>query len=552
VGRLGAKVEIPAEIRAVCANQRSHGSVRGVSGNWYPYRDLLICVLAVASCAQLVRAAGQGVAGQSNTESPQPAPGKSDSQPSDYDSWIRGYRKAPLCGALGDNHPIQFSITVVEGDDLKLDEKTASILGDNYRTFRYGYAISTKGTISFFRYTSSAIQGSGPGALPVEDFKKLQPLIASLPDDHSHLPPPGHRLVLQVAKGTRVLARVYDRANMPDSVLEILRLAGTDIKPLVMDFPPEKKWTQGEFGEAGIPPDAIGIGTPKDILTLAVSPDRSLIVRQALWYNPRTQILDSKTLTVVYEVNEAQFGPRVIYISHAWFTPDGRFLLLLSNLPAIRIYDTKTWLQLDTLPGMPSGGVAYYPSLDWGHGLVVSPAGAVDLWDATAHSKLARLDLNGEIQSVSFSPDNSLVAVTSVRQNKDQSSTFHLRIWETQSGKFVHELMPLEHVAHDGIGDPLWWANGKYLLAPVREDHLAGSYVVGIWNIQSGRYRGGLSGCEYASEPVTTLLQGQRLFKRCPDGTLFTWDVAAVIDKITEFENTLTQLLTHVATAPSL
>jgi hypothetical protein len=26
-------------IRAVCANQRPYGSVRGVSGNWYPYRD---------------------------------------------------------------------------------------------------------------------------------------------------------------------------------------------------------------------------------------------------------------------------------------------------------------------------------------------------------------------------------------------------------------------------------------------------------------------------------------------------------------------------------
>src|SRR5712691_7124421 len=28
-----------SEIRAVCANERSYGSVRGVPGNWYPYRD---------------------------------------------------------------------------------------------------------------------------------------------------------------------------------------------------------------------------------------------------------------------------------------------------------------------------------------------------------------------------------------------------------------------------------------------------------------------------------------------------------------------------------
>src|SRR6516164_5310199 len=28
-----------SEIRAVCANERKYGSVRGVPGNWYPYRD---------------------------------------------------------------------------------------------------------------------------------------------------------------------------------------------------------------------------------------------------------------------------------------------------------------------------------------------------------------------------------------------------------------------------------------------------------------------------------------------------------------------------------
>jgi len=30
-----------SKIRTVCANERPHGSVRGVSGNRHPYRDLL-------------------------------------------------------------------------------------------------------------------------------------------------------------------------------------------------------------------------------------------------------------------------------------------------------------------------------------------------------------------------------------------------------------------------------------------------------------------------------------------------------------------------------
>jgi WD40 repeat protein len=515
-------------------------------------RILLICALAVASCTPLAQAAGQGAAGRNDTESPPRVIGKSPAPPIDYESWMRDYTKGPLRGEFGDTHEILLRITVIEGDDLKPDPKTAAVMGPGYRISWRSYAVSTKGTLSFFRYSQPSIMGGGPWTLPPEDFKKLQGLAANLPDDHLHLPPPGHRLVLQVAKGNGVLARVYDRANMPDRVLEVLRLTGTDIRPLVANFEPEKKWALGEFAEAGIPPDAIGISMPKDVLTLAVSPDRSLIVRQALYQRAITQIMDAKTLRVVHELYEAQLDPRWTYVSQAWFTPDGHHLLLLSNRPAICIYDTKTWQPVDTLPGLPPGGVAYYPSSDWAHGVVVSAAGEVALWDATVGRRLARLDLDGEVQSVSFSPDNSLVAVTSVRQNPDHSSTFHLRIWETKSGKYVHELMPLEQVAHDGIGDPMWWENGKYLLAPVREDHLAGSYVVGIWNIQSGRYRGGFSGCEYANEPLTILLQGPRLFKRCPDDTLFAWDVAAAIGKIIEFENTVTQPPAHAANAPSL
>jgi hypothetical protein len=48
------------------------------------------------------------------------------------------------------------------------------------------------------------------------------------------------------------------------------------------------------------------------------------------------------------------------------------------------------------------------------------------------------------------------------------------------------------------------------------------------------------------------LLQGQRLFKRCRDDALFMWDVAAAIDKITEFEDSLARAPEHPATAPSL
>ncbi len=38
VSRVSLRRQV-SEIRAVCANERPYGSVRGVPGNWYPYRD---------------------------------------------------------------------------------------------------------------------------------------------------------------------------------------------------------------------------------------------------------------------------------------------------------------------------------------------------------------------------------------------------------------------------------------------------------------------------------------------------------------------------------
>lgn len=74
---------------------------------------------------------------------------------------------------------------------------------------------------------------------------------------------------------------------------------------------------------------------------------------------------------IVHEMHQPANGPSYVYMYAAWFTPDGRHLLVLSSVPDIRIYDTSTWEQVDKLPGVPSDAVAYYPSRDWKHGVAV-------------------------------------------------------------------------------------------------------------------------------------------------------------------------------------
>jgi hypothetical protein len=99
-------------------------------------------------------------------------------------------------------------------------------------------------------------------------------------------------------------------------------------------------------------------------------------------------------------------------------------------------------------------------------------------------------------------------------------------------------LPALYYFQHDVIGDPMWWGNGKYLLAATRESRW-GRYIIGIWNVESGRFRGEFSGCEYSNDAFDVALSGQRLFERCRDGKLLMWNVQSAIGHIAEFEDSL-------------
>src|SRR5579871_6350698 len=66
-----------------------------------------------------------------------------------YESWIRDYRVGPLRGALGfQQHDIKLVVTVVEGDDLEPNAKSAAIFGPYYRIVFHGCAVAIDGTVS--------------------------------------------------------------------------------------------------------------------------------------------------------------------------------------------------------------------------------------------------------------------------------------------------------------------------------------------------------------------------------------------------------------------
>src|SRR5215469_11961956 len=192
-------------------------------------RPSLIAVLAVACCAATC------VCQKTNKTLFLGQSGSSENRAERYESWLSRYKSGRLTGAVSDHRQIQMAITIVSGDDLAPNAERASVSGPGYRTggiTTETFAVSTEGTVSMMRYTPGGAQGGGPSKLEDEGFRRLGALMADLPDDHSRLPPPGRRLVVQVASQTGILARVYDRANLPESILEMLRIVGADAGPI--------------------------------------------------------------------------------------------------------------------------------------------------------------------------------------------------------------------------------------------------------------------------------------------------------------------------------
>ena len=472
----------------------------------------------------------------------------------DYRSWIKPYTTRNRKGVSDHEDDVELTLTVLDGDGLVPEPSRTRICGDFCCGMITTYSVSSAGLNSTNRVTPMAAQGGGPSRLPVEKLPRIQELLRELlrypPDDHAILPPAGRRIVLHVEGAKQVQARVYDRADIPAPIMEVLGLIGATSGPMWMDFKPSTS-TLEQLPEPPISVSAIGIrvlhhrdpvthGLRPDTATLALSSDGSMLVTHYFYLNARTVITDRRTASISLVLSGYELDRRGIYISHAFFTPDSRYLLLLSNLPAIYIYDTKTWKPVASLPGLPSGATAFYPSSDWKHGVAVLRGGGVEAWDLSKNQKLSDLDLNGKLQEVSFSEDGSLFAASSVRSNPDGSSTFHLRVWDANTGQFLREMIPPYYFEQDVMSRPIWWGHGKYLLANIRAGHWDG-YMIAVWNVQSGQLRGGFSACDSSQDPFEVGIDGPRLLKSCFDGTLLVWDIPTAIAKVSRFEETLSR-----------
>ena len=495
---------------------------------------------------------------------------------SEYQEWVESYTvRQPFMGWFPETKgslkmvqvPLKLVVTSVEDLDQQAGTRKRTIL----RQISRGSEVAADGRVCFFHWYAFGSGSGGYPLIPDADRKRLDQMLANLPDDGARLPPSGRRLVLQVPEGDRFRARVYDRANAPDEIWEVLRRSLCRIRSWVPEFASVSELRIGPGDSNGfiaLTPggqlvSAVADGPLRfwDAGTHKLLKDSHLpcrVIPEAIKFSPDGSlavltgkggggccVLDAKTWKVVREFQEPRVGRHVGVLRFPQFTADGRLLLFLCSQPDAegnrtilpRAYNTRTWERYDKLPGLPDSALTSIEEPTGRRAVVLLKGNVVALWDNELRRQYAKLDDGAPIDQVAFSPDGSMVAIAT-KHKEVYGGAYRLRLWKMRTGELVHELGPLERRRCESVTGLQWTADGRYVLAATN-----GQFSVNIWSVLSGRHRGSLVGdsLNHATGVVVSpdgrhVAAGAAAY---PDSKVSFWDLAAALNEIRAFEDSL-------------
>lgn len=464
-----------------------------------------------------------------------------------YDQLTDRWRHAPSQQKINlGTAPIELTIQSSEFDERPATAKAAS--GPDFcfwHELSVGVNISTAGEGYAFANGEGSFRGGGGGKLAPEVFARLELLMKKLPDDHHSVPPATRRIVVAVERDGTANVRLYDSAELPDEIIEMIRLSGARIKVVTPLFKAKRMVPVEEAGP-------LNLSMPRVAAERALSPDGSISV-------------DHNFTTNLLTVAEARAGPnppKVIctipefwqperggYVVNSEFSPDSRFLLVTWGLRVgALLFDTTTWQPITDPKLFPQHLKEYLHSPDWHWGIAVTEAGETLVWDQQAHRIVSKLpglgdfeqvihetDAQGheishepsaEIRGAAFSPDGTRVALY---HGPDNVFKLRLSIFDVRKGTKERDLWPVEWMSY-ASGQPVWWNDGRWVVAPWAGRFSGGG--MGVWDVQTGRFVGALdtSGCDASFGPVS---EGARLSLGCFNGDeqldkVLEWDVESV------------------------
>jgi WD40 repeat protein len=360
------------------------------------------------------------------------------------------------------------------------------------------------------------------------------------------------------------VTKIYDRANAPLPVLEILRLSRSGIRSCVQTIAPEFVVTNlggplttssdGKLLVAGGGPVNFWDPDRREVLKklatpdfgghgLETSPDSKILLIESFTYGH--VIIDAASGKEIHRI-ACPFGDKFNFddpsareqrISSSIFTHDEQHLLLQAGATGgrngprqlgLQAVSRATWQKTKLPSFMPTNALGFFPSHSGKCAVFIDHNNDLLLWSSKQVRALSTLATNLTPRFVEFSPDESTVAVVDGAR---------LRLWETSRGAFVHELRPFEQLCRDPIEGLAWSRCGEYVLAVTKADGFFTSRGISIWNAKTGRHRGELTGC--VSDVAGFALCGQGRWAAASCHGLQVWNLEAALAEIRGFESSL-------------
>jgi hypothetical protein len=147
--------------------------------------------------------------------------------PSAYAKWIKPWAARPTTSPVLGGAELKVMVTTVQGEASQTIVTSMTPLERLYQG--YHIKVSTAEVATNGDYRSYFVSNTDALTTPVhrlsgKDFQQLEQWLAQLPEDNGQLPPPGHRVIVQVLEDDEWHVHVYDGTKAPSEVKSILAL----------------------------------------------------------------------------------------------------------------------------------------------------------------------------------------------------------------------------------------------------------------------------------------------------------------------------------------
>ncbi len=396
--------------------------------------------------------------------------------------------------------------------------------------------------------------GGSPVGRPTRsnaEIEEIKDALNRLPISVLHPPTKQRILLIHRFDGEKMTAFGYDLGNLPQEVLDLLRLAKTEFAAWTPSIPSDGSWQANGKANGTL----VVMHTTDKLLTcaqgeplrvwdakthelmheargcppatkMACNQDETLL---AVMLSGRCSVLNERSREVIHVIQEIPTEQGSAAFNGAKWLPG--LLWLKCGALISGFYNAKTWEPVLAPSGFPEF-TRDFVSLGGNNCLALSQEGKLSMISA-GESVFEFSETGVTSFTAAAAPASDLTAVAF--QYGPARGPFHesIQIIETATGKLTRELLPFEVAArYDYLPKTILWSkDGAYIFGDLANGQIA------IWNAKNGRHRATL-GERRGSEVNNTLISPDQstLYQYLESGQIHYWNLEATLSKVRAFE----------------